>query len=164
MATWTCPECDRRFSARGRGHICKPGTTIDELAERSIPTFRPIVERVREHLESLPPLDDELIVDPLDSLVQFKHRKVFAMVRPMTKWSAVAFHLDRRVESDRLSRKVVDQGGVFHHVVNVHTVEELDEQLLEWLTEAYDPSLVDRQARPSADDPMVPDDVDADLW
>lgn len=163
MAVWTCPDCDRRFGAKGRGHICKPGTTIDELAERSLPSFRPIVDRVQQHLESLPPTDaGELIVDPLDKLVQFKHRKTFVMVRPMTKWSALSFNLERRVESGRLSRKVVDQGGTFHHVVNVYDATELDDEILEWLTEAYDPSLVDRQAAASDGDPMVPDDVD--IW
>lgn len=162
MAIWTCPSCDRRFGATNRGHICKPGTTVEELASRSIPTFRPIVDRVRDHLETLPDADERLIVDPLDELVQFKHRRVFAMVRPKTKWTALSISLERRVDSPRWSRKIVEHPGGFHHVVNLHDVSNIDDEILDWLTEAYDPSLIDRMAEPTEGDPMVPDDVD--LW
>ncbi len=162
MEKWTCPKCSRTFGGRGRSHICKPGTTLDELAARSIPTFRPIVDRITAHLDSLPDADDELIVDPLDKLIQYKRRSVFAMVRPMTKWSAVSFNLPHRLVSPRLSRKVNDQRGTFHHTINVDDPDDVDEELLEWLAEAYEVNGVGRGPAPAAGDPMVPDDVD--LW
>ena len=56
----------------------------------------------------------------------------------MTKWVAVCFNLDRKLTSDRLSRKVVEHGGRFYHVVNVPDAAQIDELLLDWLTEAWE--------------------------
>ncbi|MEL6891050.1 MAG: DUF5655 domain-containing protein [Actinomycetota bacterium] len=164
MATWVCPDCNRTFGSPGRSHICKPGSTLEELADSSIPTFRPIADRVIEHLRSLPGADEELIVDPLDELVQFKRDAMFAMLRPMTKWSALSFNLHRTLDSGRLSRKVIEQRGSTKrfHTINLHDVDEVDDEILGWLTEAYDPTLTDTAPGPSDGDPMVPDDVD--IW
>ena len=141
--------------------MCRPGTTIDELASRSIDTFRPVYDRVHEHLVAVDAdHDGELIVDPLDRLVQFKNGPVFAMIRPMTKWSAVGFQLLRRLESPRLSRKVQDNASRFFHTVNVADPDEVDDELLGWLTEAYDSASPGSAA---SSDPMVPDDIDFEL-
>ena len=40
-----------------------------------------------------------------------------------------------------LSRKVIEHGRRYYHVVNVRRVDEIDEQLLEWLTEAWETDL-----------------------
>jgi len=48
--------------------------------------------------------------------------------------------LPTKLSSDRFSRKVVAAGGngsKWYHVVNVHDASEVDDQLLDWLTEAY---------------------------
>ncbi len=159
--SWVCPNCGRSFGARGRSHICKPGTTIDELASRSIDTFRPVYERIHQHLVAVDAEQGgELIVDPLDKLVQFKNGPMFAMIRPMTKWSAVSFHLLRHESSGRMSRKVQEYGGKFFHTVNFATVDEVDDEILEWLTEAYAAA---SPSRSSSSDPMVPDDIDFEL-
>lgn len=162
MAIRTCPACGRQFGAVNRGHICKSGTTIDALAERSLPTFLPIVHRVRAHLESLPGVSDRLIVDPLERVVQFKHRRTFAMLTPRTKWTALSISLDRRVGVARWSRKIIEHPCGYHHVINLVDVDAIDDEILEWLTEAYDSALIERMAEPSGGDLMVPDDVD--LW
>jgi hypothetical protein len=65
---------------------------------------------------------------------------MFAELRPMRRWVAVGFLLPRTLTSARISRKVVDTGRTKWHVVNVRTPEEVDDQLLAWLEEAYDTS------------------------
>ncbi len=55
----------------------------------------------------------------------------------MTKWVAVSFTLERTLTSGRLARKVYDGGRSKYHVVNVRAPDEVDEQLCDWLTEAY---------------------------
>jgi hypothetical protein len=62
-----------------------------------------------------------------------KRARGFCELRPMTKWVAVGFAMPRTLQSHRLSRKVVDGW----HRVNVRAPDEVDEELLEWLTEAY---------------------------
>ena len=58
----------------------------------------------------------------------------------MKKWVALAFRLPVKLEHPRLSRKVVPTGGQgssFYHVVNLASVDEVDDVILDWLTESY---------------------------
>ena len=160
MTVWTCPDCSRDFGARGQGHDCRPGLTIDEYSADALPYFRPIFNRIEARLRSL---DGDLIVDPIDKMVLFKHGGTFATVTSMTKWVAVGFSLRRRLSSDRLSRKVQEYGSKFHHVVNLTDPADADDELLDWLEEAFF-AAVGRQ--PAGDDEgggMVPDVVDVDI-
>lgn len=160
MTVWTCPNCRRDFGATGQGHDCRPGLTIDEYAADALPYFRPIHDRVEARLRRL---DGDLIIDPIDKMVLFKHGGTFATLTSMTKWVAVGFSLRRRLTSPRLSRKVQAYGSKFHHVVNLTTPDEMDDELLDWLEEAFYASI--GQTPPAEDDDagMIPDDVDVDI-
>ena len=63
----------------------------------------------------------------------------------------------RKITSKRFSRKVIEYQGKFHHVINLTDADQVDEQLLEWLTEAF------YRGDPPSLDPMVPDDIDEDF-
>ncbi|MEM7094838.1 MAG: DUF5655 domain-containing protein [Actinomycetota bacterium] len=109
--------------------------SLDEYFETGPSFERPIFEAVHAHLASL---DPDIWFEPVSVGVFFKRRSTFVQLRTMTKWIAVAFNLDRRVTSDRLARKVVEHGRRFYHVVNVRSADEIDEQLLDWLAEAWE--------------------------
>ncbi len=157
---WTCPECGRDFGARGQGHDCRPGLTIDEYAADALACFRPIYDRVETRLTSL---EGDLIIDPIDKMVLFKHGGTFATLTSMTKWVAVGFSLRRKLTSGRVSRKVQDYGSKYHHVVNLTDPDQVDDELLGWLEEAFHASV--GRVPPGNDDDggMIPDDVDAEI-
>lgn len=99
------------------------------------PTFeRPIFEAIRAHMQTV---DPDIWFEPVSVGIFFKRRSVFLSLRTMTKWVAVGFQLDRKLEHGRLSRKVQSSGRRHYHVVNVKDVAEIDDLLLEWLTEAW---------------------------
>lgn len=136
--------------------MCQPGLSIDEYLSTARPETRPIFERVSQHLAAL---DGDLIVDPLSSKVLFKNGPVIATLESMTKWVALGFTLRRRLESTRMSRKVTEYQGKYWHVLNLTDADQLDDELLAWLTEAF----YRDSAPPSiGGDPMVPDDLDDD--
>jgi hypothetical protein len=149
---WTCPDCSRQFGAVGRSHICAPGLTVEEFVASARPEAGPILERLIDHLSQL---DGDLIIDPLARKVLFKNGPTVAILESKTKWMALGLTLRRRLESPRLSRKVAKHPGGFWHVVNLTSADDIDDDLLEWLTEAYY-----RERQPPAGGSMVPDDVD----
>ncbi len=161
MTIWTCPRCDRRFGAVGTGHVCEPGITLDAYARGALPAFRPIFDAIHDRLRGL---DGDLIVDPLASCVLLKHGPTFCIVDSKTRWVAVGVTLRRRLDSPRLSRKVSEQGGRFHHTFNLTDPAEVDDELLGWIEEAFHVA-VGRTPPGGGDDDggMVPDDVDVDL-
>jgi hypothetical protein len=127
---WVCPKCQRQFARNGQGHECSPAMTLEEYFSTGPPFERPIFDAV------MAGLDDRvgpIHVEPVSVGIFLKRARGFCELRPKTKWVAVGFGMPRTLQSHRLSRKVVDSW----HVVNVRTPEEVDDQLLDWLAEAY---------------------------
>ncbi|MEM9515173.1 MAG: DUF5655 domain-containing protein [Actinomycetota bacterium] len=155
MAAWTCPSCERSFGARGRSHVCTPGVGLDELLASAHPLTRPVFERIVDTIRTVDH-DDELIIDPISKGVLLKRDAMFCMITPMKQWVAVGVTLGRKLDTDRISRKVASQGARHYHVFNVTSVEHIDDELLDWVVEAFGPT----EAATSSSDPMVPDDVD----
>ena len=113
-----------------------PGLSLEEYFAVGHERERPIFDAVHDHLEQLGPV----IVDPVQVGILFKNGPVFAELRPMKKWVALTFMLPVKLESSRLSRKVIPAGGNgtrFYHVVNLIDASEVDNVILDWLTEAY---------------------------
>ncbi len=111
---------------------------LDEYFSTGPERERPIFDAVWAHLSTLESDDGEPVhVEPVSVGIFFKGRRTFAQLRPKTKWVALSFNLNRRLESNRLSRKVVEHGGRYFHVVNVAEPSEIDEQITDWLTESF---------------------------
>ena len=96
------------------------------------PVEREIFDVVRSHLESLGPV----IVEPVSIGILFKVRRTFAELRPRTKWVALNFGVNRRVEHPRITRTTKMNSSTWHGV-NIQRPEDIDEQVLAWLTESY---------------------------
>lgn len=107
--------------------------TVEEYFSTGPPFERPVFEAVMAHLITVGPVH----VEPVSVGVFLKRSRTFAELRPMTRWVAVSFALRRTISSARIARKVLDSGRSKYHVVNVGGPEQIDEQLCEWLTEAY---------------------------
>jgi hypothetical protein len=94
---------------------------------------RPIVEAVLAHVETL----DDVHVEPVSVGIFLKRRTTFAELRPMTRWEALSLGLPRLVRDARISRKPIEYGHRWYHVVNLRHPDEVDDQVRGWLTEAY---------------------------
>lgn len=61
----------------------------------------------------------------------------FVELRPMTKWVALSFMVQRRIVHTQIARKPIDAGRRVFHVVNLRTPEDLTDEVKAWLAEAY---------------------------
>jgi hypothetical protein len=107
--------------------------SIDEYFATGPPFERPVFEAVMTGLADVGPIH----VEPVSVGIFLKRAAGFCELRPMTRWVAVSFSLPRTVTSPRIARKVYDAGARKFHVVNVRSAEEVDDELLDWLREAY---------------------------
>lgn len=117
--------------------------TLDAYFSTGPERERPIYDAVWAHLSTLsvPGKDGGdpigVYVEPVSVGIFFKGRTTFAQLRPMTKWVALSFNLGRKLTSERLSRKVIANGNRFYHAINVTESADIDEQIEDWLTEAF---------------------------
>jgi hypothetical protein len=94
---------------------------------------RPIYEAVRAHLDALGPV----IVEPVSVGIFLKRPGRIAQLRPATKWVDLTFSLNRPVRHPLIVRKPQAYSGRYFHAVRLTGPEDLDDEVLSWLTEAY---------------------------
>lgn len=131
---WICPKCDRGFGKPNQSHDCSPGLSVEEYFASGPEFERPIFDAVLAHMRTI---DPDIYFEPLQVGIFFKRRTSFLQLRTKTKWVAVCFQLDRKLAGTRIARKVIENSSRYYHVVNVKTAEEVDDQLLEWLSDAW---------------------------
>jgi len=107
--------------------------SLDEYFTTGPPFERPVFEAVLAHLETLGPVH----VEPVSVGIFIKKDGSFLELRPMQKWVALSFPLDRVVEHPRIARKPIVTPTRTFHYVNLRNAEDVDDVVKDWLTEAY---------------------------
>lgn len=130
---WTCPRCGRRFRRAGQSHECAPAMSLEDYFSTGPAHERPIFDAVVAHLETVGPVH----VEPVSVGIFLKRAQSFAQLRPKDRWVALSFSLARKVDHERIIRKVNQYHGRYYHVANLRGPEDLDDRLRGWLTEAY---------------------------
>lgn len=133
MPGWDCPSCGRRFRRAGQSHECAPAMALDEYFATGPPHERPVFDAVMAHLEGVGPVH----VEPVSVGIFLKRAQTFAQLRPMRRWVALSFSLEREVRHRTIVRKVMPYGGRYWHVANLTGPDDLDDDLRDRLTEAY---------------------------
>jgi len=130
---WTCPDCNRQFARNKQSHDCAPAMTLAEYFSTGQAFEKPIFDVVLAHIETLGPVH----VEPVSVGIFFKRPRKFAELRTMTKWFALSFSLNRRVDHRCISRKPIAYGGRWYTVVNLRAPADFDAEVKGWLSEAY---------------------------
>ncbi len=76
-------------------------------------------------------------VEPVSVGIFLKRSRTFAELRPMQRWVALSFSLRRREHHPLIVRKVMPYSGRYYHIANISSPDDLDEDILGWLTESY---------------------------
>jgi len=108
--------------------------TVDDYFATGPAHERPIFDAVMQHFEAVGPV----FVEPVSVGIFLKRAGMFCELRPKDRWVAVSFSLRRHVRHRCITRKVVPYNGKYWHTANVARVEDLDDELLGYLTEAYE--------------------------
>jgi hypothetical protein len=105
---------------------------LDEYLATGPPFEAPIVRAVVDHVESL----GTVHVEPVSIGILLKRSVTFAELRPMVRWEALWFGVSRRIESERIARRLRSGTRTFHWV-HLRSAGDVDDDVRSWLTEAY---------------------------
>ncbi len=106
---------------------------LEEYFSTGPPWERPVFDAVIAHLDTLGPVH----VEPVSVGIFVKTNGTFIQLRPMAKWVALWFPLTRPLDGPRITRKPVRSGQRIWHTIRLAAPADVDEQVREWLTEAY---------------------------
>lgn len=131
---WVCPRCDRSFGRKGQSHLCIPGTTVEEWFADEPEEHRQIHDRIAEHLEQL----GDVRVEAVAVGIFYKRRRNLAELRPRADHLGLAMVLPSGRDHPRFSRRTRMEGDRTSFSVPLRTPDDVDQQVLDWLTEAWD--------------------------
>jgi hypothetical protein len=92
-----------------------------------------VFDAVHRYLTTLGPV----FVEPVSVGIFLKKAGSFVELRPMTKWVAMSFPLQRTVAHPQIARKPYVAGSLIYHVVNMRRPDDLTDQVASWLAESY---------------------------
>jgi hypothetical protein len=135
---WTCPECGRQFGRRGQSHECAPALSLEEYFSTGEPLERAVYEAVRAHLEGLTPLTVEFV----SVGIFFKRARTFAELRPKRDRKRrlrveLSFLVSRALRHPRFARTWRGTGARSACFVDLYDAREVDDEVRDWLIEAY---------------------------
>ncbi|MGZ4619147.1 MAG: DUF5655 domain-containing protein [Frankiaceae bacterium] len=133
MPRWVCPRCDREFGAEHQAHTCVPGCTVDDTFANSPPGQRRAYDTIMAYLQTLGPVHE----DGVQVGVFLKRQRKFAEIRPMSRALSLNLVLPRTVRDSRVLRTARISSDRVVHVIRLSDATEVDEQVREWLTEAF---------------------------
>ncbi|SFW84104.1 DUF5655 domain-containing protein [Amycolatopsis australiensis] len=137
MATrWTCPRCDREFARAGQSHTCVPGGTVDDTFAGKPPWQREVYDAVIGHLRTLGDVHE----DAVKVGVFLKRDRKLAELRPRSRDVLVYLWLPHPVETARIAPAGWTSGPRVGHRLSLRSVSDVDEEVREWLTIAFDHS------------------------
>ncbi len=135
MTNWECPACGRFFGREGQSHVCAPAISLDQYYADRPPAQRATCDAVIRLLESLGPV----VVEPVGVGILFKKRSTVAELRPRRDHQSLSFALSRKLTHPRVTRTTRMGAGSSRYWlgVPVSSASDIDEQISEWLAEAY---------------------------
>ena len=133
MTRWVCPNCDREFASANQAHFCVPGITVDDLLARHPRWVSEIYRAVIEHLRTLgPPHEDAVNVG-----IFLKSDRKIAEFRPRVRSVLFSLYLPYELSDPRIARTLPVAADRIVHMINLTSVDQVDDQLRDWLTETY---------------------------
>ena len=106
---------------------------LDEIYAGSKAELRPIHERLMEIIDGFGGYE----VVPKKGYVSLRRKRQFAMIGPVTKTRVeVGLNMKGVQGTERLIE--LPAGGMCQYKVNVMQVDEVDEELIAWIKQAYD--------------------------
>jgi hypothetical protein len=130
---WRCPECGREFAKPRQWHSCLTQDLADHFHGKN-PTVRTIFDRLLNELRAIGPVR----VDAVKTSINLISKHHFGGVKVRRNYLRIGFLAEAPIRSSRIVHSEHLGPSRVAHSVEIHSVDEVDEELVAWLTRAYE--------------------------
>jgi hypothetical protein len=134
VTRWVCPNCEREFASANQAHMCVPGVTVNDLLGRHPRWVSEIYAAIIEHLRRLGPVHE----DAVNVGIFLKSDRKIAEFRPRVRSVLLSLYLPYELTDARITRMLPVAADRIVHMIKLTGVDQVDDQLRAWLSEAYD--------------------------
>jgi hypothetical protein len=129
---WRCPKCGKYYVTRNILHACARHTVAGHFEGKN-PAVRFLFDGLLGILKRCGPVR----VVPGKTSIVFQVRMRFAGATVRRNSLEVTFVLPRRLDHPRVKKCLVYSRRSYYHYIDISTPADLDEELMQWLREAY---------------------------
>lgn len=131
---WTCPNCGRQFINSNMPHSCGRYSVSKFLAGKSPPAIS-----LYQHFSALVRDCGPVLIAPAKTRIGFQVRMIFAAVNKLSDHGLEAHVvLTRRLKTPRFRRIETLTPKCHVHHFRIESLDELDDEVRDWLREAYE--------------------------
>jgi hypothetical protein len=129
---WKCPKCDRVFDRNGQSHSCHRVTLDQHFKNKEV--ARGIFEGLTDAIDREV---GKCEVVPIPCCVHLFGQYDFLAALPKKDKLEIRFALDRALTDPRVSQAVRLSRTSFKNCLDLHSVQDIDKELVDWLRESY---------------------------
>jgi hypothetical protein len=132
LLRWTCPNCGRQFQRRGQSHSCKLFNLKQHFEGK--PQGKHLYQHLKKEIhEQIGPFK----VESLHCCIHFVSIYTFAAVKIFKEKIQLEFGLTHKIKSSRITKVQKISTTTYLHFSSISTPQEIDEELLNWIKDAY---------------------------
>ncbi len=136
---WKCPKCNREFKNRNQDHSCGE-YTLNSLFEKYPEVFH-LFEKIRDLVIKF----GDIKITPVKNAVMFSVQTNFLVLKPHRSYLVVEFTSVRSHNEFPVEKCMKISKSKYAHILKIDSPENIDEQLTNWLFEAYYSDLPDNK-------------------
>ena len=129
---WTCPECGRIFARNKQAHSCE-SYGLDPLFYKSVKGVRDLYNLLVEKVMGFGKVD--VRVGPYG--VSLRNLSTFVNIIIEKNHLTLSFVREEPLDEFPVYQSYQHSGKRWSNLVKIESPEEIDEQLLNWLRDAY---------------------------
>lgn len=134
---WTCPKCKRQFKHRNQDHSCGFFTVEDVFGK--YPETMQLFDRVKQLITGF----GDIKVTPVKNAVMFSVQTNFLVLKPHRSYLTIEFTSTECHNEFPVEKCIKITKTRYFHPVKIDSIENIDEQLKNWLKEAWKSDLPD---------------------
>jgi hypothetical protein len=129
---WICTKCERKFKSANQFHSCSTNTLESHFLRKPV-EIKEIYEKLAGKLADIGTLQTSIV----KSAIFLKKESTYLEIKVKNDYLLIAFYLDREGLEYPIVRTLQISKNRFVHVVHLYKSEDIDEQLIKWLTLSY---------------------------
>jgi len=129
---WICPKCQRKFKNRNQDHSCGI-YSIEQVFEKIPLEIYTVFKTIHDIVKSY----GDMQIRAVKNGVMFSVKSTFLALKPHSKYLAVEFACGSTHDEFPVEKCIQISKTEFAHILRVEKIDEVDDQLIDWLNEAY---------------------------
>lgn len=129
---WICSQCGRIFRKANQPHSCRTVPLEQHFAgkDEARTLFNFLIRQINKNIGGTKTIS-------LPCCIHLFGQYDFLAALPKKDGLEIRFALNRRLDTPRLKVSVPMSSKVFKNCIDIYTREEINKELLNWLTESY---------------------------